>query len=451
MAATAVWAGDFQWQQGADQYYYGQAQALNNPQAAAAAAYARRLEWESATASANGDRKKGGAAAKQKVTAKGKAELVVPAVAPGIQLAAPPGYFDGQQAVSGPQARNRFAGTPFAPHRLCNHYAGLGWCRKEDQCTFAHGIQELHPEVQTKLAQTLPPGTLLPVTSAQMVQMQDEAADGCKDARLASVSSCDSPTAMKMANGCPAASSKAFVFNSAAAPFVATKFRATASVFVPQAQAEAAVAFSKADGSQQPAEAAKGAAMADATACSSTSPLSVPGIARRQAPKPLTLASETSPAEPKPATILMSSPTASFSNAAPGARRVSLAMSPKASASPTSSFQIQMSPTASLMIPAASPTARAAVTWSSMSPKSQVVTPTATLLDRNTLLQARPLAKKIEVGPPGLDMFAPTPTSAARGFGFQFPAPGYVQTLPAKGLSQTVKVSKAKAAAHIVR
>lgn len=45
----------------------------------------------------------------------------------------------------------RFPGH-FVPHRLCNHFTAHGWCRKAEACTFAHGLQELHPEVQHQLA-----------------------------------------------------------------------------------------------------------------------------------------------------------------------------------------------------------------------------------------------------------------------------------------------------------
>jgi len=76
------------------------------------------------------------------------------------------------------------------------------------------------------------------------------------------------------------------------------------------------------------------------------------------------------------------------------------------------------------------------------SPLNRVTTPTPTNAswDRNFLLQARAVAKKLEAGPPGLANYAPTPTSAARNFGFAYPQPGYMRTVPAP--------SKAVAPAH---
>jgi len=49
-------------------------------------------------------------------------------------------------------------------------------------------------------------------------------------------------------------------------------------------------------------------------------------------------------------------------------------------------------------------------------------------ISRGTLLQARGVAQKIHQGPPGLAMYAPTPTSAARSFGFAYPQPGFFRT-----------------------
>jgi len=48
---------------------------------------------------------------------------------------------------------------------------------------------------------------------------------------------------------------------------------------------------------------------------------------------------------------------------------------------------------------------------------------------RNMLLSARTVAQRLEIGPPGLADCAPTPTSAARNFGFKFPQPGYISTV----------------------
>jgi hypothetical protein len=101
-------------------------------------------------------------------------------------------------------------------------------------------------------------------------------------------------------------------------------------------------------------------------------------------------------------------------------------MSPKAAMSPSNTVFVRATP-------AGSPVAEVA-----MSPMnvvgsrhaSAVLAPSSALWDRQTLLQARVVAKKLEQGPPGLATFAPTPMSAARNFGFQLPQPGFFNTRP---------------------
>lgn len=44
----------------------------------------------------------------------------------------------------------------FVPRRLCAHWSRTGWCRKGDQCTFAHGLHELHPDIQATMVPTAP-------------------------------------------------------------------------------------------------------------------------------------------------------------------------------------------------------------------------------------------------------------------------------------------------------
>lgn len=51
-------------------------------------------------------------------------------------------------------------------------------------------------------------------------------------------------------------------------------------------------------------------------------------------------------------------------------------------------------------------------------------------IDRNTLLQARQMAVRMEKGPPGLAMWAPTPTTKANLLGFRYPEPGYMSVAP---------------------
>mmetsp|Transcript_88265 Transcript_88265/g.248519 ORF Transcript_88265/g.248519 Transcript_88265/m.248519 type:complete len:353 (-) Transcript_88265:343-1401(-) len=68
----------------------------------------------------------------------------------------PPGWLSPRayQQMAASHAAHRFPGR-FVPHRLCNNFAAHGWCEKADACTFAHGFQELHPEVQAQLAPQL--------------------------------------------------------------------------------------------------------------------------------------------------------------------------------------------------------------------------------------------------------------------------------------------------------
>mmetsp|Transcript_100837 Transcript_100837/g.310949 ORF Transcript_100837/g.310949 Transcript_100837/m.310949 type:complete len:530 (-) Transcript_100837:43-1632(-) len=46
------------------------------------------------------------------------------------------------------QQRKPQHGGNFVPRRLCNRWLESGWCWKADSCTFAHGPEELHPDVR---------------------------------------------------------------------------------------------------------------------------------------------------------------------------------------------------------------------------------------------------------------------------------------------------------------
>jgi len=43
----------------------------------------------------------------------------------------------------------------FRPRKLCHHFVKGGWCRRGSECTFAHGIEELHPDSRTEELQKL--------------------------------------------------------------------------------------------------------------------------------------------------------------------------------------------------------------------------------------------------------------------------------------------------------
>lgn len=82
------------------------------------------------------------------------------------------------------------------------------------------------------------------------------------------------------------------------------------------------------------------------------------------------------------------------------------------------------SPRSSLLIPASSPVAaRSPLAASPLAASSPRIIP------REALLQARQVALRIEQGPPGMAMYAPTPTSQAKSFGFAYPQPGFVKTI----------------------
>merc|ERR1740121_3143954 len=50
-------------------------------------------------------------------------------------------------------------------------------------------------------------------------------------------------------------------------------------------------------------------------------------------------------------------------------------------------------------------------------------------ITRGMLLQARTVVQRLEQGPPGLAHCAPTPTTKAQRFGFQYPQPGWFRTI----------------------
>mmetsp|Transcript_129513 Transcript_129513/g.242279 ORF Transcript_129513/g.242279 Transcript_129513/m.242279 type:complete len:504 (-) Transcript_129513:16-1527(-) len=390
----------------------------------------------------------------------------------GASAGAPPGYFGasrppGALGAPAPQQRpSRFTGQ-FMPHRLCNHFSGTGFCKKADACTFAHGFHELHPSsAQQQLGYTGAPD--MRATAYVPAQMQAQV----EEAGLSNET---------------AGPDKAFKFNTDAAPFAFTQFNADAAPFQPlsvkasepdtkaEATAEAEVL------APEPAEPAS-APVESQTSPTSGQSMSLPGVSRRQAPAPLTQICETPKAGEFKGTLLLgsASPTSTTAGARTGplltplptpsaagtsaAGFVSVASSPRASVlqSPTAAKRIIVA----LPSPKAvtSPTNGASFTAFPGSPKvlrspmaslaengpatvigsplNRVTTPTPTNAswDRNFLLQARAVAKKLEAGPPGLANYAPTPTSAARNFGFAYPQPGYMRTVPAP--------SKAVAPAH---
>lgn len=380
---------------------------------------------------------------------------------PGNSSGVPPGYFAGPSkppgALGAPAVQaglqpSRFTGQ-FMPHRLCNHFSGTGFCKKADTCTFAHGFHELHPHAAQQLGYS-----------------------GTMDMRVSNLGTAQMPAKVEelgLSNG----TDTGFKFNKEAAPFAFAGFNADAVPFEPL-KVEAAEPETRAQATEKVAEvlAPEPVEQASAPVESQTTPasapsISLPGVSRRQAPAPLSISCETPKAGALQGTLLGSgSPTAALTgplltplgSGSPTAIRTGPLLTPVATAgtsvahfsstatSPKAS--VVQTPTAKrVVIVASSPKAggspRAAqvlrnATASSTaaglgtvlgSPIHRVTTPTPTNAswDRNFLLQARAVAKKLEAGPPGLAMCAPTPTSAARNFGFAYPQPGYVKTVPA--------------------
>jgi len=322
----------------------------------------------------------------------------------------------------------RFPGH-FVPHRLCNHFTAHGWCRKADACTFAHGLQELHPDVQAQVA-------------PQMARLQPAA--------------CKGKGKGKGGGKWPGmAQSSQFEFSPDAAFFAVDeslfKFNVGASPFVPSVGVDATDAPDKADlfvedTTQESGVSSDGAS----TSCSP---------ARRPIPAPLQLDDSPSRSGPKK----VAGPAAVPSMASPMARTV--VVQPMASpvristtrivagsplASPTRAVVVSpsgqplpgavilsgsvRSPTGAAAAVLRSPTAAlwpgSPTSGPAVPPSPAVVTatPTGGPIPRQMMLQARTVVQRLEQGPPGLAQCAPTPTTKAHRFGFRYPAPGWVVT-----------------------
>lgn len=379
-----------------------------------------------------------------------------PSTYPGNVLRAapppPPGWFGGPSAqtqaqqlptmVSTIPTARRFPGH-FVPHRLCNHFSTHGWCRKAEACTFAHGMQELHPDVQTQLVTAYQPGLAMgpPVTGITKAATYNP--------------------------GVPNGNTNVFAFNVGAVPFVPRPAEngGTGCVNVDVTDGD------RASGS------GTGSNDADAKEPASDSAPSSPNR-RRPVPSPLTddadspvrtsmiggtiatlapasplaspMAIKTvarhSVASPVPACQLpislrqqvmspaaaMMSPTSSMCATASAVAMMALA-SPT---SPTAAHVQMQSPTANGPMSSVllrSPISRTTVPW----PGSPVIpaSPTAASstpvpIARSTLLQARTIVQKLEQGPPGLAHCAPTPTTKAKYLGFRYPEPGWLTARP---------------------
>eukprot|EP00930_Biecheleria_cincta_P077220 TRINITY_DN6449_c0_g1_i1.p1 TRINITY_DN6449_c0_g1~~TRINITY_DN6449_c0_g1_i1.p1 ORF type:complete len:544 (-),score=74.84 TRINITY_DN6449_c0_g1_i1:58-1533(-) len=456
--------------------------------------------------------KKKGSVVRKSVTQVQPAAVVAKAtggVSSVLSTTAPPGSFFVPPQVSAAQVQQvpmmqvprRFPGH-FAPHRLCNHWNAHGWCRKAETCTFAHGLQELHPDVQAQLLAQQPgmpppsvtkdgrlvvngsdrskaPGAvatampsasqMVPVMAAargpQMLSFPPPPASANSAAypgsmaaaaprRLSAVGAVAAPGAVHHA------SAHNFEFNVGAQPFFPVVAGAQAQK--PQSiegelndgaenddDDEEGDSSSSSPGKRRPAPApltlddspanvAQPAAMSRVAAASPTAVSQVvsrpvaAGYIPLQSPMRISVVSR-----PLPASTMTLSPTyavASSMQSLASPMAIPMAAAPMPSPtrapvpmpSPTRVLMSMKSPTAGLSGPMwpGSPTAVL------MSPQAARSPTTPVPIDRNTLLQARQFAVQVNQGPPGLDMWAPTPTTKAGLLGFRYPAPGYISAMP---------------------
>lgn len=359
------------------------------------------------------------------------------------------------------QVPRRFPGH-FMPHRLCNHWNLQGWCKKAETCTFAHGIEELHPDVQAQLLQQkpgMPPPTVT------------------KDGRLVvhGVSTVSKP-AGKVATetGYPTAqmqSALASLYGAQANSLLGsgtTTLSPFASVtnfpfnLTPGTVPSALPALLSQPGGPGLSDLKENLSDPEDGLCSSSPGTPSKRVTGRPAPAPLSL-DDISPADGQ---AMMVRPLVSPSVAAQyttirtqpmaSPMRVPLVSrplpSPISTGTPTAGAMSNTATSVAMAaistpkaVPAPSLTSPARVTahFSVRTPTSGLVWPgsptkvispaqpaTPVPIDRSTLLQARQVAVRLDQGPPGLAMWAPTPTTKAGALGFRYPAPGYVSVAP---------------------
>lgn len=341
------------------------------------------------------------------------------------------------------QVPRRFPGH-FMPHRLCNHWNLQGWCKKAETCTFAHGIEELHPDVQAQLLQQkpgMPPPTVT------------------KDGRLV-VHGVTKPAGKVVGGKLPGYSMQTLtniytagqnsVLGPGALPFNGTTsypFNLTGSAaarlvtsLVPNVDKE---------NEEEPPEQENTSSPGTPTKRHRPAPLSLDDIAEGNGQammvRPLvspTVASHytticTQPmaspmrvsvvSRPLPSPIstgLTPTGTMCASNMAASVAMAAIS-TPKTRTVPTSltsPVRVTQSYTCRTPTGLVWPASPALV-----SPKNPS---TPVPIDRNTLLQARQMAVRMEKGPPGLAMWAPTPTTKANLLGFRYPEPGYMSVAP---------------------
>jgi len=424
------------------------------------------------------------------------------AVAPGTQQA-PPGWFGAHgahgahpQMLAAMPAR-RFPGH-FVPHRLCNHFSIHGWCRKAEACTFAHGMQELHPDVQAQMVPAPQPGLTMghsvagtthvkvkgggkgavsasddirqmlgiPKHGEQAAPPQERAAGNpvlstapgrapppaaAVEDRFMMGPDC---AAEAHAGGAPALNGAAddFTFNAGAVPFVpqpasngvaeshgagAKESRSNSSPSSPNLRRP--VPSPLTDDADSPVRASAINGTVASIPPSSPSAVVIKTVVRRPSvASPVSAASQLTSSVRQQAM----SPKATMMSPNSSMQATASAVAMTAISSPVSStahLQLQ-SPTAkgpmSLLL--RSPVSRASVPWpgSPTVAMSPLAAPSTPVpIARSTLLQARTVVQRIEQGPPGLAHCAPTPTTKAKNLGFRYPEPGWLTARPMPGRS----------------
>jgi len=388
---------------------------------------------------------------------------------------------EAQPAAQLSTAPHRTGRGTFIPRRLCAHWARGGWCRKGDACTFAHGPHELHPDAQMALMQ-VPQGQMLVNTSlysnnyipaAGEEQLKGE--PGLEDEQATGEFHFNVNAPVFVANGAVSHFATSAVGGDDGNDLAAQESALSAGAAQFSTVMTPGLAPSDAAVGDEPSRRAEveGSSGEEAGEPNEETPAKPP--ARRKAPSPLTTVEAGDTPAPiaavvpqSPMRIVPQSPMqiqgGAIPNASPAAaaarrfltrigapafgtpvRQViysagqlaspkavsytaSQLASPKAVPSPSPRMLFSPSGAVGPRSPAhlAEPTTPGALQRSSLL-ASPMALGSPQPISRGTLLQARGVAQKIQQGPPGLSVYAPTPTSAARSFGFVYPQPGFIR------------------------
>mmetsp|Transcript_84848 Transcript_84848/g.245316 ORF Transcript_84848/g.245316 Transcript_84848/m.245316 type:complete len:419 (+) Transcript_84848:95-1351(+) len=351
---------------------------------------------------------------------------------------APPGSWYGGGAAPTPllsipqsTAPRRFPGH-FMPHRLCNHFSAQGWCRKAETCTFAHGWQELHPDVQAQMAKSMG------LTQAVAGNNKGKGKGGKSGVGTNEVLAAKANIDAAYLRSCADATN--FNFNVGATPFLPTTDGSdVAAPGVAEDEEEEEESAPRSDDSPSGSQSRRpvpaplqlddspNGHSAAVPAVAQPSPLggTTRVVVRQPLPSPLYV----------PTTTMLRTPLASPHSAAMISPSAVKSL-PRTVLMPSTTFPAAMQ----------SPVRVTSVRPSSgLWPGSPTMPLSPTTLaaprnpiPRNMLLQARTFVQKLEQGPPGLAHCAPTPTTKAYRTGFRYPQPGWLMTTSQSPQVQTV-------------